>query len=324
MNPLRSVVSLLTAFVLSCGLAQAQSYPSKPIRLVVPYVAGGAADITARVVAQKMAASMGVPVVVDNRPGSNGSIGTDVVAKAAPDGYTLLLVASGPLVVNPSLYPRVPYDPLKDLAPISLITRYQYVLVSLTSSPLRSVKDLITQARQHPGELTYGSTGIGGGGHLAGELFGQMTGTKLNHIPYKGNAAALSDVLGGQLSFTFDTVVTAMPHIKSGKLRPLAVTGPARAPVLPQIPTLAEQGVAGYEVTQFQGLLAPAKTDPAIIARLHREVVAALRSPDVVERLVGEGGYELVGSTPQEFAEVLRAETAKYAKLIKSAQIKPE
>lgn len=324
MNPLRSMVSLLTAFALSCGLAQAQNYPSKPIRLVVPYVAGGAADITARVVAQKMAASLGVPVVVDNRPGSNGSIGTDVVAKATPDGYTLLLVASGPLVVNPSLYPRVPYDPLKDLAPISLITRYQYVLVSLTSSPLRSVKDLIAQARQHPGALTYGSTGIGGGGHLAGELFGQMTGTKLNHIPYKGNAAALSDVLGGQLSFTFDTVVTAMPHIKSGKLRPLAVTGPVRAPVLPQIPTLAEQGVAGYEVTQFQGLLTPAKTDPAIIARLHREVVAALRSPDVVERLVGEGGYELVGSTPQEFAEVLRSETAKYAKLIKSAQIKPE
>ncbi|MDM0118123.1 tripartite tricarboxylate transporter substrate-binding protein, partial [Variovorax sp. J22R133] len=213
----------LCAMLLSAAAgsaAQAQpAYPSKPIRIVVPYVAGGAADITARIVGQKMAEGLHVPVIIDNRPGANGMIGTDAVAKAAPDGYTLVLLASGPLVVNPVLYAKVPYDPIKDFAPISLLTSYQYVLTVPAASPIRTVPDLVSAAKAKPGQLSYGSTGVGGGGHLAGVMFGLMSGAEFTHVPYKGAAPALADLLGGTLSFTFDTVVTAVPFIKDGKLR---------------------------------------------------------------------------------------------------------
>lgn len=306
------------------GSAWAQGYPSKPIKMVVPYAAGGAADITARVLGQKMSESLGVPVVVDNKPGANGMIGTDAVAKAAPDGYTLLLDASGPLVVNPALYARVPYDPVKDLMPISQVTTFQYVLVVPAASPLNGVPELVAAAKARPGALSYGSTGVGGGGHLAGELLGLMTGTKLTHVPYKGSAPALADLLGGQLSFTFDTVITSVPQVKAGKLRAYAVSGPKRAKSFPQVPTMSELGYKGFEITQFQGLLAPAKTDPAIIARLHQEVLKALKSPDVIQRLETEGGNELVGSTPSEFANQIQRDLALYRKLIKDADIKQE
>lgn len=308
----------------SIGSACAQGYPSKPIKVVVPYAAGGAADITARVLGQKMSESMGVPVLVDNKPGANGMIGTDFVAKAAPDGYTLLLDASGPLVVNPSLYAKVPYDPLKDLIPISQATTFQYVLVVPAASPINSVQELVAAAKAKPGALSYGSTGVGGGGHLAGELFGLMSGTRLTHVPYKGSAPALADLLGGQLSFTFDTVVTSVPQVKAGKLRAYAVSGPRRAKSFPQVPTMSELGYKGFEITQFQGLLAPAKTDPAIIARLHQEMVKALKSPDVIQRLETDGGNELVGSSPSEFASQIQSDLALYRKLIKDADIKQE
>lgn len=306
------------------GSAWAQSYPSKPIKMVVPYAAGGSADITARVLGQKMSESMGVPVLVDNKPGANGMIGTDAVAKAAPDGYTLLLDASGPLVVNPALYAKVPYDPVKDLVPISQVTTFQYVLVVPASSPINGVPDLVAAAKARPGALSYGSTGVGGGGHLAGELLGLMTGTTLTHVPYKGSAPALADLLGGQLSFTFDTVITSVPQVKAGKLRAYAVSGPRRSTSFPQLPTMNELGYKGFEVTQFQGLLAPAKTDPAIIARLHQEVVKALKAPDVIQRLETEGGNELVGSSPSEFANQIRSDLELYRKLIKDAGIKQE
>ncbi len=310
--------------IMAAGAALASDYPSKPVRLIVPYVAGGAADITARVIAQKLSVSMGATFVVENKPGANGMIGTDFVAKAAPDGYTLLLDASGPLVVNPSLYKKTPYDPVADLAPISQITSYQYVLVVPQQSPIRSVDDLIAAARAKPGQISYGSAGVGAGGHLAGELLAVMTQTQLTHIPYKGNAQALTDVLGGQLSFTFDTVVTATPHLRSGKLRGYAVSGPNRAQGLPDIPTMEELGFKDFVVTQFQGLLAPAGTDPKILSRLHEEVVKAAREPDVIQKLQTEGGNEIVAGTPQEFARLIQEDLQRYRKLIADAHVQAE
>lgn len=304
--------------------AQAQPYPNKPIRLIVPYAAGGAADITARIVGQKMSQGLGVPVLVDNRGGANGNIGTDMVAKAAPDGYTVLLVASGPIVVNQALYARLPYDPLKDLAPVTELTRYQFALVVPAASPITDLPDLVRRAKAAPGTLSYGSTGIGGGGHLAGEMFARVSGTELTHVPYKGSAPALADLLGGQLSFTFDTVVTAAPQIASGKLRGFAVSGPQRASSLPQLPTMAEAGFKGFDVTQFQGIFVPAKTDPAIVERLRAEAVKALKSPEVVKRLVDDGGYEIVGSSPAEFSRLIQTEAAAYGKLVRQANIKAE
>lgn len=323
----RAVVAAMMAGVLGMvagGAVLASGYPSKPVRVIVPYVAGGAADITARVIAQKLSVSMGATFVVENKPGANGMIGTDFVAKAAPDGYTLLLDASGPLVVNPSLYKKTPYDPVADLAPISQITSYQYVLVVPQQSPIRSVDDLIAAARAKPGQVSYGSAGVGAGGHLAGELLAVTTQTQLAHIPYKGNAQALTDVLGGQLSFTFDTVVTATPHLRSGKLRGYAVTGPRRAPGLPDIPTMEELGYKDFVVTQFQGLLAPAGTDSAILSRLHEEVVKASRQPDVIQKLQTEGGNEIVAGTPQEFARLIQEDLQRYRKLIADAHVQAE
>jgi tripartite-type tricarboxylate transporter receptor subunit TctC len=246
------------------------------------------------------------------------------VAKSPPDGYTLLLDASGPLVVNPSLYAKVPYDPVKDFIPISQITTFQYVMVVPEASPIKSLKDLIAAAKAKPGTISYGSTGIGGGGHLAGELFALVSGTKLIHVPYKGSAPALAALLAGQLSFTFDTVITSVPLLRAGKLRAYAVSGPHRAQSLPDVPSLNELGYQGFEITQFQGLLAPAKTDPAIIARLHEEVVKALKSPDVIQRLETDGGNELVGGTPAEFAAQIRSDLALYRKLISDADIKQQ
>lgn len=315
-------LAFVLGLTMTASLAHAQ-YPNKPIRVIVPYAAGGAADITARVVTQKMSEQMGVPLVVENKGGANGNIGTDTVAKAVPDGYTVLLAASGPIVVNQALY-KLPYDPLKDLSPITQLTSYQYALVVAANSPVQSLPQLVEMAKAQPGGISYGSTGIGGGGHLAGEKFASLTGTKLTHVPYKGNAPALTDVLSGQLSFTFDTVVTAAPHIASGKLRAYAVSGPKRASALPQLPTMAELGYRDFSVTQFQGLFAPAKTDPSIIERLRAEAVKALKSPDVIKRLATDGGNDIVGSTPAEFAKLIREESADYGRLIREANIKAE
>ncbi len=298
-----------------------QNYPNKPVKVIVPYVAGGAADITARVISQKLSDSLGQAFVVENRPGANGGVGAEIVAKAPADGYTLLIAASGPIVINPLLYRKVAYDSLSDFAPVSQITRFQYAVVVRDASPIRSLQDLVATARANPGTLSYGSTGIGGGGHLAGVLFEQLSGTRLIHVPYKGGAAVWSDLLGGQLSFTFEAIVTAAPMMKSGKLRAFAITGAQRSPTLPQIPTLAEAGFKGYDITQFQGMLAPAKTDPAIVDKLHRELVKIGRAPDVVKRLAEDGGNELIMNSPAEFASLIKAEMALYGKLIKDANI---
>ena len=307
--------------LLAIGTAAAQDYPAKPVRLIVPYVSGGAADIFGRSLAQKIGESMKQTFVVENRPGANGGIGTEYVAKSAPDGYTLLATASGPVTVNPVLYSKVPYDPVKDFAPVAQGTVYQYVLVTLASSPFRSIEDLVAAARARPNALSYGSTGIGGGNHLAGELLALATGTKMTHVPYKGSAAALADLLGGQLSFMFDTVITSAPQIRAGKLRAFAVSSAKRASSLPDVPTMDEAGIKGFDISQWQGVLAPAGTPKAIVARLNAEIVKALATPELHERLVTQGGNEIVTGTPEDLAELIRSDLVKYAKLIKDAHI---
>jgi tripartite-type tricarboxylate transporter receptor subunit TctC len=321
MNTLIRWLGVLCALPLCAAMAQTPIYPHKPIRMVVPYAAGGNADITARVLARKMSEGLGQAIVIDNKAGANGGIGTEWVAKAAPDGHTVLMVASGPIVINPVLYDKVSYDPQRDLQPVSLVLTYQYALVTPAQSPWRSVSDLIQSAREQPGALSYGSAGIGAGGHLAAEWLAHSAKVQLSHVPYKGNAPALADVLGGVLSFTFDTVVTAVPHVRSGRLRALAVSGAKRAPTLPMVPTLQELGYKEFDVSQFVGLMVPAKTDAGIVRRLQEEVVRALKSPEVIERLQNEGGNELVGSTPDAFAQVIARELSLYRKLISNAHV---
>ena len=322
---MRHLILALTAFLWAFAPpAHAQSYPSRPIRMVVPFSPGGNADITARLMARRLSEGLGVPVIVDNKPGANGAIGLEAVHHAPADGYTLLLTASSPLVVNPVLYAKVPYDPVKDFQPISNILTYQYVLVVSAKSSIHSMADLAAQAKAQPGVLSYGSSGIGGGSHLAGELLALMIGSKLNHIPYKGTAPALADLLGGQLSFTYDTVMTSVPQIEGKQLRALAVSGPRRASTLPQVPTMQELGYKGFEITQFVGLLAPAKTDPAIIERLHQEVVKATKAPEVIQALKTDGGNDLVASSPAEFRAQILRELNFYRRLVTDAKIKEE
>jgi len=316
---MKTVIALLLALL--AGSAAAQDYPAKPVRIIVPYVAGGNADIWARTLAQKLTESFKQSFVVENKPGANGGIGTDYVAKSAPDGYTLLAVASGPIVVNPVLYAQVPYDPLRDLAPVAQCAVYQYVLVTRADAPYKRIEDLVAEARARPGSLAYGSTGVGGGNHLAAELFALATGTRFNHIPYKGSAPALADLLGGQLSFMFDTVITSVPHIRAGKLRAFAVSSAKRASSLPEVPTMQEAGFAGYDMSQWQGVLAAAGTPRAVIGPLNAQIVKAMHAPDVHERIAVQGGNDIVTGTPEEFAALIRADLERYARLIREAKI---
>lgn len=313
--------TLLILLLALAGPAAAQEYPNKPVRVIVPYVAGGNADIWARTLSQKLTEELKQAFVVENKPGANGGIGTDFVAKSAPDGYTLLAVASGPIVVNPVLYSKVSYDPVKDLAPVAQCAVYQYVLVTRSDSPYKSIGDIVAAAKANPGGLAYGSTGIGGGNHLAAELFGLATGTRFNHIPYKGSAPALADLLGGQLAFMFDTVITSVPHIRGGKLRAFAVSSAKRAPSLPDVPTMQEAGFAGFDMSQWQGVLAPARAPRPVVDRLNGAMVKAMHAPDVVERIAVQGGNDIVTGTPEEFGALIRADLERYGKLIRDAKI---
>ena len=315
-------IAVLAATV--AAVAHAQTYPNKTIRFIVPYVAGGAGDIFARTVGQKLYEAMGQTVLIDNRPGANGIIGTDLLAKSPPDGYTIVMGNSAPFVLNPALYSKLPYDPVRDFAPVTQGTYYGYVLVLNPSVPAKSLDELVALAKSKPGQLAYGSTGTGGANHLAGEFLALMTGTKLTHVPYKGSAAALADVLGGQLSMMFDTLITSIPQLKAGKLRAIGFSGNRRASQLPDLPTMDELGLKGFEVSSWQAILAPAGTPPAIVDRLYVETAKALKMPDVVERLATQGGNELVGSTPAQFAALIKAEIAKYGKVIREAGIKIE
>jgi tripartite-type tricarboxylate transporter receptor subunit TctC len=307
----------------AAGALQAQNFPARPIRFIVPYTAGGAGDIFARTIGQKYFESMGQTVVVDNRPGANGIIGTDLVAKSPADGYTIVMGNSAPFVLNPTLYSKLPYDAVKDFAPVTQGTYYGYVLVVQPSLPVKTLPELVAYAKSKPG-LAYGSTGLGGANHLAGEFLAMMTGIKLTHVPYKGSAAALTDVLSGQLPMMFDTPITSIPQLRAGKLRAIGFSGIRRSPQLPDVATFDELGLKGFEVSSWQGILAPAGTPKAVVERLYREAVKALKSPEVIERLGTQGGNELIGSAPAEFAALIKAEIAKYGKVIKDAGIRVE
>jgi tripartite-type tricarboxylate transporter receptor subunit TctC len=314
-------LAALLVLILLAPAARAQEYPARPVRIVVPYAAGGNADILGRTLAQKLSEALKQPFVVENRAGANGGIGTDFVAKSAPDGYVLLVTASGPFTVNPTLYTAVPYDPVKDFAPISECAVYQYVLVALATSPWKSIPDIVAAARAKPGSISYGSTGVGGGNHLSGELFALATGTQLTHVPYKGSAPALSDLLGGQLSIMFDTVITSVPQIRAGKLRAFAVSSAKRASSLPDVPTMQEAGIKGFDISQWQGFFAPAGTPRSIVDRLNAETIRAMHAPDVYERITVQGGSEIVTGTPEEFGALIRSDLQAYAKLIRDANI---
>jgi tripartite-type tricarboxylate transporter receptor subunit TctC len=294
----------------------AQAYPAKPLRLVAPFPPGGPADILSRIIGQHLAESWGQQVVVDNRAGAGGNIGSDIVAKAPPDGYTLLLGFVGTHAINASLYSNMPYDNIRDFEPVSRVAMVTIILVLHPSVPASSVSDLIALARSKPGELTFGSPGNGTPQHLAGELFNTMAKVKMLHIPYKGAVPALNDLLGGRVSMIFSSMPPALPHIKTGRLKALAVTSGRRSPAVPEVPTIAESGLPGYEVINWYGVLAPAGTSKEIVARLNGEIRRILGLQDVKERLAAQGA-ETITSTPQEFGAYIKSETEKWAKVVK-------
>ena len=298
----------------------AQQYPTKPLRFVVGLAPGGATDIVARAIAQKLTDSLGQPVIVDNRPGAAGSIGAALVAKSPADGYTVLIVSSS-YAINPGLYRDLPFDPIKDFAPIALLAEAPFLLVVNPALQAKTVGELVALANAKPGALNYSSGGNGGSGHLAGELFKSLAGISLTHVPYKGAGPATVDVIAGQIDMTFASVVSALPHVKSGKLRALAVTGTKRSAAVPQLPTMAKAGVRGYAVGTWYGALAPAGTSSGIVGRLNAEIVKVLALPDMKARMSSEGA-EPIGSTPAQFAVYLDGEIRKWAKIIKDSGIR--
>ena len=317
----------LTAFVMAAALngvaAQPANWPSKPITYVVPFAAGGTTDILARLISEKLSNALGQPIIVENRPGAGGNIGSGFVAKAAPDGYTILGGTISSHAINVSIYPDIPYDPEKNFAPITLIGNLANVLAVNSNSAIKTVQELIAEAKAKPRVMTFASSGAGTSQHLAGELFKRMAGVEITHVPYKGSAPALQDLMGGHVTMVFDNIVAVAPLIKSGKVRPLGVTSLKRIRAFPDIPTIAESGLPDYDVVSWQGVFAPAGTPPDIIKRLNQEIVAILKMPDVAERL-DTLGLEPVGNTPEEFAKFQKAEIAKWAKVVKDAGVKPE
>jgi tripartite-type tricarboxylate transporter receptor subunit TctC len=301
--------------------AFAQAYPNHVIRLVVPFPAGGTTDILARAAAQKLTESLGQPVAVDNRPGAAGNIGADVVAKSAPDGYTLLMGTVGTHAINPSLYAKMPYDHVKDFVPVVLVAGVPNVLVVNPSVPVYSVADLIKLAKSKPGAINFASSGSGTSIHLSGELFKTIAGVDMTHVPYKGSAPALTDLVGGQVQLMFDNLPSSLALIKSGKLRAIAVTSLQRAPVLPDVPTIAESGLPGFEASSWFGVLAPAGTPAPVVARLNADVNKWLQSPEAREQLLAQGAVA-AGGTPEQFAAHIRAETEKWAKVVKASGAK--
>lgn len=298
------------------------AYPEKTVRIVAPFPPGGGVDLVARVLAQSLSDSLQQQVIVDNRPGATGRIGTELVARAAPDGYTLLLGSVGANAIIPAANPKLPYDAIADFAPISLIALAPYVLVVHPSLPANSVKDLVALAKSRPGQLTYASSGTLSGAHLAGELIAHMTKVSMLHVPYKGAAQAMSDTLGGQVVMTFAAIPGAVPHVQARRLRALGVTGTARAPALPDTPTIGDT-LKGFDVTQWYGLFAPAGTPRNIITRLHGDAARAIAQPAVRKRL-GDIGTDPVGSTPEKLAEQVKTEIARWSSLIRSAGIRAE
>jgi tripartite-type tricarboxylate transporter receptor subunit TctC len=313
---------------LACALAatalstHAQNWPTRPIRLIIPSAPGGGTDITARMIAPKMSELLGQTVVIENRAGAAMMIGGEAVARAAPDGYTLLMGIST-LTINPSIYAKMPYDAVRDFAPISLVVTLPNVLVSHPSLPSKTIRELIALAKTRPGQLNFGSAGVGSNPHLTMALFESMAGIKLTHVPYKGSGLALVDVVAGQISMMMSAVLSGLPHVNAGRLRAYGVTGAKRASSLPQTPTIAEAGVPGYEAVQWFGVLAPAATPRDIIIKIHGATARAVNDPDIRARFIADGS-DPAGGTPEEFAELIRNDLAKWAKVIKAAGIKAD
>jgi tripartite-type tricarboxylate transporter receptor subunit TctC len=307
----------LAFFALACTSGLAQSYPGKPIRIVVPFAAGGIADIYARLIGARVTESWGQPVLVENRTGAGGNIGADAVAKSAPDGYTLVMSALGPHAVNVSLFAKMPYDPVKDFAAIALVLEAEGLLVVHPSIPVNSVSELIAYARSNPGKLTFASAGMGTASHLAGELFKTMAKVEMTHVPYKGNVPAITDLLAGQTALLFATMPTVLPHARAGKLRALATIGAARSYATPDLPTIGES-LPGFEVNNWIGLFAPAGTPPEIVRRWNAEVLRIMQSPEIQSRLPNEGA-RFYPKTPDQFATFVKSEIAKWAPVVKAS-----
>lgn len=316
MKPIRTVIGLALATV--AVVAQAQSFPTKPIRLVCPFPPGGAVDIASRAIAAELSKTIGQPVNVENKPGAGGNIGGVDVARSAPDGYSLLMTTSGINGINPVLYRKMPFDPNKDLVAVAGLVSLSNVLVVHPSVKVNTVQELLTLVRAEPGKITFASSGAGTSIHMSGEMFMYLTGTKMIHVPYKGSAPALTDLLGGQVQVMFDNIPSALPHVKSGKLRAIATTGAKRDPALPDIPTIAEAGVKGYEAGVWFGLAAPAGTPADVIAKISTEAIKGTRSPDFVKRMT-ELGYVVMGVGPEKMTEMLREELARWTPVIKAS-----
>ena len=321
-NTLVRLLAAALPLALAMGPAAAQQdYPNKPIRLIVPFTPGGVTDTGARVVADKLGARLGQSVVVDNRPGASGNIGTQMVATAAPDGYTLLLGFDGTLVINPHVYAKVPFDTLKDFVPVSKIGDAVLIIVVHPSVPAKTLSELVAYSKTNPGGVSYGSAGTGSTPHLAGELLKARTGANFVHVPYKGGGQSMTDLVGGSLPMLYTAVAGAYPFVQKGQIRPIAVSSAQRLASLPDVPTVAESGVPGFESSSWIGILAPAKTPQPIVERLQRELHAVVQSPEVRERLASLG-ISALGNTPAEFGQQIRADLAKYDQIVKAAKVR--
>jgi tripartite-type tricarboxylate transporter receptor subunit TctC len=319
MKPLMPV-TLLAASLLSLPLQAATAFPTKPIRIIVAYTPAGTTDILARAIGQKMSETWGQPVIVDNRPGAAGNIGTEVAARANPDGHTLVMGTAGTHGINVSLYRKLGWHPVNDFAPVSLSAMVPNIMVINNALPVKNVREFLAHVKANSGKLSYGSPGNGSTAHLSMELFKSMTGSTIVHIPYKGSAGVLADVMGGQIAVTIDNMPPYLPQVKAGKIRALAVSTTKRSAAVPDLPTIAEAGVPGYDSGSWFGLLAPAKTPKAVVDQLSAESARILKLPEVSKR-ISELGAEPVGSTPEQFAELIKTEIAKWAKVIKDANV---
>ena len=322
-NVVMRMVTLGVMMVIAGSVAAQQAFPSKPIRFIVPFPPGGSTDPVARLVGQKMTESWSQPVIVDNRPGGNTVIGTEALVKSAPDGYTILLVAPSTHVVNSLLLRNLPYDSMNDFAPVATLTRSEYILAFNPSVPADNLQELVALAKSKPGELNYASSGSGTGTHLAGELFNMVAGVKIQHIPYKGSGPAVTDLIGGQVQMYLCSPAVAIPHIKSGRLKAIAVSGETRMTALPQVLTFAESGLPGFDATTWYGVLAPAGTPKPIINKLSSEMAKIVVMPDIKDKLVSQGMGPF-HSGPEQFAALMKADMTRFAKVIKAANIKLE
>lgn len=317
-----SAAAVLPAQFIASAFAQA-AYPNKPITLICPYAAAGNADQRSRQLGRFLSTALGQPVIVDNKPGAGGNIGTEVIAKAKPDGYTIGMGNFGPMAVNVHMFAKLNYDPIKDLTPICLIERGPLVLMVPANSPFKNVKDIIAKAKAEPGKLSFASGGLGGSHHLSGEMFKSLAGLNMTHIPYKGGAPATTDLMGGQVDMMFEQMYTAAPSIRSGKLRALAITSKTRSPLFPEIPTMIESGVPNFEVLNWQGLVGPAGMPAPLVTLLNDAVNKALADPTIKEQMLTQGN-ELGGGTPQVFASLIAAESQRWGKIVKENNVKPE